>query len=114
MKVAVLLAFACFSVCYVIALNEVVWGTETQSVLGNKKVEVKSGIFDNKIHTYVFTFPQDPTEQRFPILGIKHVDYKSHPVTVHFLKGGIGDTSVTILVESQRGHGIKSEFVFFT
>ncbi|XP_031637130.1 uncharacterized protein LOC116349715 [Contarinia nasturtii] len=108
MKFAIFLVLAYFSCCY--AINETVWGVETQNLLGNKKVEISSSIF--QVKEYTFTFPDMPG--KFPIYGIKHVDYKSHPVTVKFLKGGLGDYFVTIHIQSQRSHGIKSEFVFFT
>lgn len=51
--------------------------------------------------------------QTYPILGIKHIDFKSHPVNVTFVKGGVGFNNVTVNIESQRGHGINSTFYFY-
>lgn len=48
------------------------------------------------------------------IHGITHIDYKSHPTSVRFLKGGIGQLNVTLQILSQRGHGINSTFIFYT
>ena len=48
-----------------------------------------------------------------PIAGIKHIDYKQHPVKVDILSGGVGFHTVTIEVTSQKGHGINSQFVFY-
>lgn len=47
------------------------------------------------------------------IAGIKHIDYKSHPVSVKILNGGIGYHTATIEITSQRGHGINSTFIFY-
>lgn len=58
MKFVVVLAFVCLTACYGAAVTEKVWGTETQYVLGNKKVEVKSGWMDKEVHTYTFTYPE--------------------------------------------------------
>lgn len=48
-----------------------------------------------------------------PIAGIKHSDFKSHPVSVLFISGGIGYRNVTIQITSQKGHGINSRFTFY-
>lgn len=48
-----------------------------------------------------------------PIRGIKHLDYKSHPSNVKFLKGAIGSFNVSLEVTSQSGHGIQSSFIFY-
>lgn len=53
-------------------------------------------------------------QSAYAIYGIKHMDYKSHPVSVRFLKGDIGSRNITIQIESQRNHGINSTFIFYT
>lgn len=60
---------------------------------------------------FYFQYPY-PTNQI--IYGIKHIDFKQHPINVTFLDGNIGSRTVTIHCESQRGHGINSTFVFYT
>lgn len=50
----------------------------------------------------------------YQIIGIQHLDYKSHPVSLKFLKGGVGHYNVTLQIVSQRGHGINSTIIFYT
>lgn len=61
--------------------------------------------------TFLFFSQNGGTSQ---IIGIKHTDYKSHPVKVTLQAFVIGDPKVTIQIESQRNHGINSEFTFYT
>lgn len=49
----------------------------------------------------------------YPVGGIKHIDYKQHPVKAIFSNGGIGKNNVTVYLESQKGHGINSTFIFY-
>lgn len=48
-----------------------------------------------------------------PIAGIRHIDFKSHPIEVQFKEGGIGYHTTTIQLTSQKGHGINSTFIFY-
>lgn len=45
--------------------------------------------------------------------GIEHIDQRKHPSSFNVKKGGVGQQSVEIEVESQRGQGINSTFRFY-
>lgn len=47
------------------------------------------------------------------IKGIRHVDYKSHPIKTEIISGGVNHREVKIYLQSQKGHGINSTFVFY-
>lgn len=55
---------------------------------------------------------QQPSPMR--IVGIKHMDHKSHPIRVKIVGGGIGQNAVKLKLKSQRGHGIQSTLIFYT
>lgn len=64
-----------------------------------------------EINCFWFQFQQPSS---FPIVGIRHMDYKSHPVKVDIINGGIGQRAISLHLKSQRGHGINSTFIFYT
>ncbi|XP_055306309.1 uncharacterized protein LOC129570644 [Sitodiplosis mosellana] len=113
MKFAVFVILACLSVALVNTANPpkiTTWGQVTSRTLGTKNVVATSSIL--QIKTFKFTFPEGQGTNT--IFGIQHFDFKSHPVSVRFLKGGIGQRNVTLQIDSQRGHGINSTFIFYT
>lgn len=73
------------------------------------------------ILTISLTFPKFQCEMNIfsqipltvPIAGIRHIDYKSNPIQVEFIKGGVGYFETTLLLTSQKGHGINSTFIFY-
>lgn len=48
-----------------------------------------------------------------PIIGIKHINHSDRPVSVEFVHGGLNRKDVAVLIKSQKGHGINSEFIFY-
>lgn len=67
--------------------------------------------YNSNYYNFFFFIIKNPSN--LTILGIKHFDYKSHPVNVEFGYGGIGYNYAEIKVTSQRGHGINSLFIFY-
>ncbi|XP_055306310.1 uncharacterized protein LOC129570645 [Sitodiplosis mosellana] len=113
MKFAVFVILACLSVALGSIVNPLkitTWGRITSITLGTKNVVVTPSIL--RIKTFKFTFPEGQGTNT--IFGIQHFDFQSHPVSVRFLKGGIGQRNVTLQIDSQRGHGINSIFIFYT
>lgn len=136
MKSSVFLLLACFCVCSVISVNEQSWGNVNARQIGYERVIEKSTIllvqtrkvnfppvrfiiklfFDCNSktllnHCFIRIFLQHPLVN--PILGIKHIDYKSHPIKISIVSGGVNFKYVTLLLESQRGHGINSTLIFY-
>lgn len=89
-------------VCKVNKLNQV--------LTLNGSIELKI-VFWNRSQDKTKFFLQVPLTA--PIIGIKHTDYKSHPVSVAIVGGGLGQRTVTLKIKSQRGHGINSRFTFY-
>lgn len=141
MKITVFVVLSCLCICYVHAVSITNWGNVHGRSAGTEKVFVKSS--SKRIKTHTFTYPRvngmtvfQPSNQMpffslnslkltiifhwpqnnssAPIVGIKHLDNKSHPANVAFVKGFIGSRNVTIRIDSQLGHGIDSTFVFYT
>lgn len=140
MKFSLLLIILCLC-AYASCHQETLWGNTDWNVreLGTETIVVTSSWFEVKQHN--FTFPRvsigsiyfnwvqfrgNNCNQKLnysmnhlqnggtvQISGIKHVDYKSHPVNVRFINGGLGFLSVSIEITSQRGHGINSTFTFY-
>lgn len=54
-------------------------------------------------------------QQEIPYIlaGIQHIDHEERPSNLHVLKGGVGQSFVDIKLESQRGKGINSTFLFY-
>lgn len=67
----------------------------------------------NWINTFDGFFDLFQGESTSRIVGIKHIDLKSHPVSVAFVHGGIGENAVIIFIKSQFNHGINSIFTFY-
>ncbi|XP_031636684.1 uncharacterized protein LOC116349416 [Contarinia nasturtii] len=110
MKLSVFLILSCLCI-YASCVKEQVWGDTSHNVreIGTETVVVPSTML--QVKTHVLHFPRVPLVA--PIAGIRHLDKKSHPVQIRFLKGGIGYNNVSIEITSQRGHGINSEFTFY-
>lgn len=108
MKFAVFIAL-CLCICLANAGNQPKvssWGKINGRVIGTENVVVTSSIWQVKTYHLNFSTP-------FQIWGIQHLDYKSHPVKIIFEKGSFGDRTMSLKIESQRGHGINSTFIFF-
>lgn len=142
MKFAAILVLLCICICNVHPLSTT-WGDVSGKVLDKESVRINSTPDEVKTATVTypvsvcvlkqqipFQFEWDKTnetnvhmsslfqnenssKQDVTIKGIKVYDYKSNPTTATIVSGGVGSNSVTINIESQKGHGIKSVLVFY-
>lgn len=108
MKFIVFVAL-CLSICAISTgknATETNWGNVYGRVITSNNIVVTSSFMQIKTHKLNYSSP-------LPVWGIKHLDYKSHPVKVNFVKGSLGERVWNIIIESQRNHGINSTFVFY-
>lgn len=135
MRIALFVVLSCVCICFVHCVTITNWGNVHTRSIGAERVVEKSSWLRVKTHTFSYPkvdfdsfsfeiysiknlsrsfFPFLQHNSSAPIIGITHMDFKQHPVSVKFVKGFIGDRNITIQIDSQRGHGINSTFIFFT
>lgn len=133
MKFTLFFVLSCLSFCFANSMIVTTWGNVNSRTLGTENVFVEWSFL--RVKEYNLTYPkvklihssiyckniliffstlifQQPS--KFPIVGIRHLDYESKPVKVNFLQGGIGYNNVKLHITSQRNNGINSTFVFYT